>query len=58
MKEDKLVIAVCNPSDARKLLKDNPDMKDSIVETNLMPVGQAVVVEKDELLQWLYEHEV
>lgn len=57
-KEDKLVVAICNPVDARMLLRSHPDMRSALIETELVPVGEALVIDKDEFLKWIYGNEV
>ena len=55
MKDDEIVLIVCNPETAKKLLINDPDVKESLVITDVMPDTDAVVVPKQDFIDWVYK---
>lgn len=53
MKSDKNVLLVCHPVDAEYLLANNPKLKDDLVITSAVPVGELTIVPKQEFLDYL-----
>lgn len=49
------VVAFCNSKTAEELIKDDPEIKESLVVSDLIPDTDAIVVKKQEFLDWLYE---
>lgn len=52
---DEDVLIVCSPEDAEYLMisSTHPNIKDILVVTRILPVGELVVVPKDEFLEYL-----
>ena len=49
------VVAFCNSKTAEELTKDDLEIKESLVVSDLIPDTDAIVVKKQEFLDWLYE---
>lgn len=49
------VVAFCNSNVAEELIKDDSEIKKSLVVSDLIPDTDAIVVKKQEFLNWLYE---
>lgn len=49
------VVAFCNSKTAEELIKDGSEIKESLVVSDLIPYTDAIVVKKQEFLEWLYE---
>lgn len=49
------VVAFCNSKVAEELIKDDLEIKESLVVSDLIPDTDAIVVKKQEFLDWLYE---
>ncbi len=49
------VVAFCNSKVAEELIKDGSEIKESLVVSDLIPDSDAIVVKKQEFLDWLYE---
>lgn len=49
------VVAFCNSKVAEELIKDGSEIKESLVVSDLIPDTDAIVVKKQEFLEWLYE---
>ena len=55
MKDYDEVVAFCNSKTAEELIKDDSEIKESLVVSDLIPYTDAIVVKKQEFLDWLYE---
>ena len=49
------VVAFCNSKVAEELIKDAPEIKESLVVSDLIPDTDAIVVKKQKFLDWVYE---
>ena len=49
------VVAFCNSKVAEELIKGGSEIKESLVVSDLIPDSDAIVVKKQEFLDWLYE---
>ena len=49
------VVAFCNSKTAEELIKGGSEIKESLVVSDLIPDSDAIVVKKQEFLEWLYE---
>lgn len=52
MNDDTICVVFCNMADAMDFLEDD-DMLDCVVMSKVIPEGEAIVVPKDEFLEWL-----
>lgn len=52
MNDDTICVVFCNLADAMEFLEDD-DMMDCVVMSKVIPEGEAIVVPKDEFLEWL-----
>lgn len=52
MNDDTICVVFCNPKDALEFLEDG-EMGDNMVLSKVIPEGEAIVVPKDEFLEWL-----
>lgn len=55
MKDYDEVVAFCNSKTAEELIKDDSEIKESLVVSDMIPYTDAIVVKKQEFLEWLYE---
>lgn len=57
MKDNENVLVVCNPEDAKYIItsSENPFIKDALVITNVVPVGELTIISKEEFLKYLKE---
>ena len=55
MKEDEICVVFMNPTDAEKMIKEDPNVIDALVITKLIPDGEAIVIPRDEFVSWLCE---
>ena len=53
MRDDEYALLICNPRDAEYLLSKDPDFKDVLVITNVMPVGEMVMVPQQEFIDYV-----
>lgn len=49
------VVAFCNSKTAKELISDDSEIKESLVVSDLIPDSDAIVVKKQEFIEWLYE---
>lgn len=49
------VVAFCNSKTAKELISDDSEITESLVISDLIPYTDAIVVKKQEFLDWLYE---
>ena len=49
------VVAFCNSKTAKELINDDSGIKEALVISDLIPDTDAIVVKKQEFLDWLYE---
>lgn len=49
------VVAFCNSKTAEELINDDSEIKEALVISDLIPDTDAIVVKKQEFLDWLYE---
>lgn len=50
------VVAFCNSKTAKELISDDSEITEALVISDLIPYTDAVVVKKQEFLDWLYEN--
>ena len=55
MKDDEIVLIVCNSETAKKIITTDPDIKESLIITDVMPDTDAVIVPKQDFLDWVYK---
>ena len=51
------VVAFCNSKTAKELINNDSEIKEALVISDLIPDTDAIVVKKQEFLDWLYEVE-
>ena len=49
------VVAFCNSKTAEELINDDSEIREALVISDLIPDTDAIVVKKQEFLDWLYE---
>ena len=49
------VVAFCNSKTAKELISDDSEITEALVISDLIPYSDAIVVKKQEFLDWLYE---
>lgn len=49
------VVAFCNSKTAKELISDDSEITEALVISDLIPDTDAIVVKKQEFLDWLYE---
>lgn len=57
MNDNDLVVVFCNATVAKELIDTDPEIKDALVVTNLLPDSDAIIVKQDEFLEWLNNKE-
>ncbi len=55
MNDNDEVVVFCNSKTAEELIKDDLGIKEALVISDLIPDTDAIVVKKQEFLDWLYE---
>ena len=55
MNDNDEVVAFCNFKTAEELINDDSEIKEALVISPLIPDTDAIVVKKQEFLDWLYE---
>ena len=55
MNDNDEVVVFCSETTAISLLKTDEEIKDALVISPLIPDTDAIVVNKQEFLDWLYE---
>ena len=55
MNDNDKVVVFCNSKTAEELIKDDSEIKEALVISDLIPDTDAIVVKKQEFLDWLYE---
>lgn len=55
MNDDDIVLLFCNVDTAEELLAKDESVGPALVVSDSIPKGEAIVVKKDEFLDWLYE---
>ena len=55
MNDNDEVVVFCSTTTAISLLKGDEEIKESLVISHLIPDSDAIVVKKQEFLDWLYE---
>lgn len=55
MNDSDEVVVFCSATTAISLLKDDEEIKEALVISHLIPDTDAIVVKKQEFLDWLYE---
>lgn len=55
MNDNDEVVVFCSATTAISLMRDDEEIKESLVISPLIPDTDAIVVKKQEFLEWLYE---
>ena len=55
MQDNDIVLLFCNVDTAEELLAGNEEVGPALVVADCIPAGEAIVVNKQEFLDWLYE---
>lgn len=55
MNDNDEVVVFCSTTTAISLLKGDEEIKEALVISSLIPDSDAIVVKKQEFLDWLYE---
>lgn len=57
MNDNDIVLLFCNVDTAEEMLAGNEEVGPALVVADCIPAGEAIVVKKQEFLDWLYERE-
>lgn len=55
MDDNTIAVVFCSESTAKRLIEIDSNCKDSLVISNYLSDDEAIMVSKDEFLNWLYE---
>lgn len=55
MNDNDEVVVFCSATTAISLMQDDEEIKDALVISPMIPDTDAIVVKKQEFLNWLYE---
>ena len=55
MNDNDIVLLFCNVDTAEELLAKDESVGPALVVSDSIPEGEAIVVKKEEFLDWLYE---
>lgn len=55
MNDNDEVVVFCSTTTAISLMQDDEEIKEALVISPLIPDSDAIVVKKQEFLDWLYE---
>ena len=55
MNDNDEVVVFCSATTAINLMQDDEEIKKALVISHLIPDSDAIVVKKQEFLDWLYE---
>lgn len=56
MKDDEEALVVCGPETAKMLREGSPEIEEALVITMAIPEGDAIVVPKEEFIEYVYGH--